>query len=329
MILPDTADTERMRRWRDLRYGMFLHFGMSTFTGNEFDPGQAPSMTYAPSDPDPRQWIRVARDAGMRYAILTAKHVSGHCLWDSKVAYRGREYDYDVATSGNTADVVRKFIDACTEYGIVPGLYYCLLDFRNNPVEREKQWVCGLMPDEYFLFVQAQLAELAAHAPEARIFWIDIPRAASAEQRALLYDQLRRSHPDRVVMFNYGFIDKSGSRPFTLESTAGQSWPTDVLNSERDVIPGPSEPLQSWNGTGYHIGYEHCDVVGANWFWTEGDSARSTDLLFGMYREVVQAAGGNFLLNVGPNRSGLLEPWQANALMDLGRRISGEGSRNS
>lgn len=317
MILPDTAETPRLRRWRDLRYGMFLHFGMSTFTGNEIDPGEVPSTVYAPSDPDPRQWIRVAGEAGMRYAILTAKHVSGHCLWDSRVPWRGTEYDYDVATSGNTTDVVRAFIDACTEHDIVPGLYYCLLDFHNNPVPQKEQWVCGQMPDEYFALVQAQLAELAGRAPEARIFWIDIPRAASASQRAVLYDLLRRRAPESVVMFNFGFIDKAITPPFTIGSTNAMSWPTDVLNSERDVIPFPASPVQSVEGGDYHIGYEHCDVVGENWFWTEGDKARPVDKLFALYHDTVNVAGGNLLLNVGPNRDGKLEPWQIAALMDL------------
>jgi alpha-L-fucosidase len=322
VIHPDTHESTRLRRWRELQYGMFLHFGMSTFTGDELDPGDVLSTVYAPSDPDPRQWMRVARKAGMRYAILTAKHVSGHCLWDSRVVYRGREYDYDVATSGNPTDVVRVFLDACREFGIVPGLYYCLLDFRNNPVERGKQWTCQELPEEYFAFVQAQLAELAANYPEVRIFWIDIPRAASAAQRAVLYDQLRRADPERVVMFNYGFIDKNATGPFDLATTGGLSWPTDVLNSERDVIPVPASPVQEWNGGTYHLGYEHCDVVGQNWFWTEGDAARPPDTLLGLYHDTVRVAGGNLLLNVGPNRAGRLEEWQIDALLELGRRIA-------
>ena len=122
--LPDLLETDRMRKWRALQYGMFLHFGMSTFTGDEFDPGEADSRVYAPSNPDPRQWVGVAAEAGMKYAVLTAKHVSGHCLWDSRVSCRGKHYDYDVATSGNPTDVVRAFLDACKEFGVLPGLYY-------------------------------------------------------------------------------------------------------------------------------------------------------------------------------------------------------------
>src|SRR5437867_2534051 len=74
--------------WRSLQYGMFIHFGTATFTGraNENDPrnAAAPSTLYAPTTIDADQWIRVAKDAGMKYAVLTAKHTAGHCLWDSK-----------------------------------------------------------------------------------------------------------------------------------------------------------------------------------------------------------------------------------------------------
>src|SRR5438093_1302814 len=83
------------RRWESLGYGMFIHFGMSTFVGKELPGGQDPSSTYAPDKLDVDQWVQVARDAGMKYAVLTAKHVAGHCLWPSKFT------DYDVETSRN------------------------------------------------------------------------------------------------------------------------------------------------------------------------------------------------------------------------------------
>ena len=320
-IQPDHAETERMREWRELKYGMFLHFGMSTFTGNELDPGDKPSATYAPTAPDPEQWIRVAKESGMKYAVLTSKHVAGHCLWDSKVQFRGKEFDYDVATSGNTNDIVRAFVAACQKHGVTPGLYYCLLDFRNNSVKHEHQWGRFLLPEDFFALAKAQLTELARNYPTVRYYWLDIPRAASEAQRAELYSLLRRENPGCVVMFNFGFINKTNTAPFTVGLTKAVSWPTDVLNSERDVIRGVFNPAQTWQGTNYFLGYEHCDVVGKDWFWTANDKARSTDKLFELYDDTVNRAGGNLLLDVGPNRAGKLEDWQIQALRDLKRRI--------
>ena len=113
---------EALRRWQSLGYGMFIHFGMSTFVGKELPGGQDPSSTYAPDKLDVDQWVQVARDAGMKYAVLTAKHVAGHCLWPSK------QTDYHVGTSGNKIDVVDKFVHACEKHGVMPGLYYCSWD---------------------------------------------------------------------------------------------------------------------------------------------------------------------------------------------------------
>ena len=319
-ILPDQADTVRLQEWRSLKYGMFLHFGMSTFSGKEIDPGNQPSAAYAPERVDADQWIRVARDAGMRYAVLTAKHVSGHCLWDSRVPFHGREFDYDVATSGNTNDVVRAFVEACGKYNIVPGLYYCLLDTHNNTNQLSNQCRHGVLPEDFFELAKAQLTELARQYPAVRYFWIDIPRAASLKQRAELYDLLRRENPRCIVLFNCGFLDKKAAA-FTVEGRHGDSWPTDILNSEREVIPGVFDSMQSWQGVSYHLGYEHCDVVGKDWFWTSGDQARSTDVLYQLYHDTVIRAGGNLLLDVGPDQKGRLEEWQIQALMSLKQRI--------
>ena len=167
-----------------LKYGMFIHFGMSTFTEREIDNGDQPSTTYAPTDLDVDQWIRVARDAGMKYAVLTSKHVAGHCLWDSKVQFRGNEFDYDVATSGNKTDVVAKFVTACKKYGLTPGLYWRLLDFRNNSVPHGPQWNAGNLPSDFFQLAQDQLAELITNYPDIGYYWFDIPRAATPAKRA-------------------------------------------------------------------------------------------------------------------------------------------------
>jgi len=111
-----------LQAWEALRFGLFLHFGLSTFTGKELPPGDDPATLYAPDRLDVDQWVCVARDAGMKYAVLTAKHVAGHCLWPS------RHTDYHVGNSGNRTDVVEAFVTACAKRGVMPGLYYCSWD---------------------------------------------------------------------------------------------------------------------------------------------------------------------------------------------------------
>ncbi|MEK6570216.1 MAG: alpha-L-fucosidase, partial [Bacteroidota bacterium] len=173
----------KLRQWESLHFGMFIHFGMSTFDGDEFSKGDKPSVLYAPDRLDVDQWIGVAKNAGMKYAVLTSKHVGGHCLWDSKVQFRGKEFDYDVATSGNKTDVVADFVKACKKHGLTPGLYWCLLDFRNNSVPHGPQWTKGRLPDDFYQLARDQFTELIRRYPEVSYYWIDIPRAASAGQR--------------------------------------------------------------------------------------------------------------------------------------------------
>jgi len=110
---------EQLQKWEALHYGMFIHFGMSTYTGDELPSGNDPASLYAPDRLDVDQWISVARDAGMKYAIVCAKHVAGHCLWPS------RHSTYTVARSGNTTDVMEHFVKACERRGVLPGFYYC------------------------------------------------------------------------------------------------------------------------------------------------------------------------------------------------------------
>jgi alpha-L-fucosidase len=259
---------------------MFIHFGMGTFTGQELDLGDKPSSTYAPTHLDVDQWIRVAKDAGMKYAVLTSKHVAGHCLWDSKVRFRGKEFDYDVATSANTTDVVAEFVKACKQHGLMPGLYWCLLDFHNNSVPAGPQWTAGKLPDDFFQLARDQLTELIERYPDVGYYWLDIPRAAGAEQRRALYDMIKRQRHGTIVLFNFGYAGNDVPGAFTIESSKGISWPTDVLNSERYPIHVPFVPDQTWQGRTYRLGYEHCDCLAKNWFWAEGDKPRATPELF-------------------------------------------------
>jgi hypothetical protein len=117
---------EKLRAWEKLQYGMFIHYGMSTFVQNELPDGMAPATTYAPDKLDVAQWASVARDAGMKYAVLTTKHVAGHCLWPTK------HTDYSVANSADKTDVVEKFVTACRDKGVLPGFYYCSWDNHNR-----------------------------------------------------------------------------------------------------------------------------------------------------------------------------------------------------
>ncbi|MBN1466525.1 alpha-L-fucosidase, partial [candidate division KSB1 bacterium] len=191
----------QLHKWEQLRYGMFIHFGMSTFLGQELPDGHAPSTLYAPDALDVDQWISVARDAGMRYAILTAKHVAGHCLWPTKCT------DYNVTSSANTTDVVEAFVRACEKRGVKPGFYYCSWDNHNRfgsetpsdggdwngqnsfPATQE-----DVMPPHttslYQNFQTAQIQELLQNYGPIAEMWIDIPGVLGRGYREYLYNHI-------------------------------------------------------------------------------------------------------------------------------------------
>jgi alpha-L-fucosidase len=307
-----------IEQWRSLDYGMFVCFGMSTFIANEYGTGKEDPATYAPTNLDVDQWIRVARDAGMKYAVLLAKHAAGHCLWDSKVQFRGKEFDHDIATSGNKTDVVAEFVKACKKYGLTPGLYWCLEDHRNNSKLGKAQQRTEPLPDDFFQFAQDQLTELAQLYPAIKYYWLDIPAAASATQRVALYDLIKRQGPGMIVLFNNGISKPKG--PLTIANFQ-RAWPTDVLTTELwPIQPGWFEPEQTWQGKTYRLGYEHCDVIGKKWFWFEDDLPRPVSELAKLYQGV-HAAGGNLLLSVPPDRTGRIPEYHVKALMELKEEI--------
>lgn len=91
---------------------MFIHFWINTFHDQKWTDDSKPASSYQPTAMDAEQWIRVAKEAGMKYVILTAKHHEGFCLWDSKYT------EYDVASSGNKTNVIEAVAKACEKYDI-------------------------------------------------------------------------------------------------------------------------------------------------------------------------------------------------------------------
>ena len=303
LMLPDETETPRMTKWMDMHYGMFISFNMNTFVGKDRDDGKAPAARYNPTALDVDGWVRVAKEAGMKYAVLTTKHNGGFCLWDSKAQIEGKEYDYDVAASGNKTDVVKAFMDACKKYGIVPGLYYNLLN--RHVTENEP----GL--------VKAQLTELMSNYPDCHYYWIDHAIYGNRGSLPALYGLLRGNDPRNIVLFNSHVASAHGETLF--EDGKGLGFPADLVDTERHPVVGPVAKFQRWQGKRYFVGYEHCDTMAQKWFNSQGNP-RSTEKLFQLY-QTVRNAGGNLLLDIGPTPEGKLDPRFVEGLMKLKEKI--------
>ena len=302
----------QLQAWEALQYGMFIHYGMSTYVANELPDGKAAPAVYAPDRLDVGQWISVARDAGMKYAVLTAKHVAGHCLWPTK------HTDYSVVNSTDTTDLVEAFDTACRDKGVLPGFYYCSWDNHNrfgsktpsDPREGGPPYTTSV----YQTFQTAQVTELLTQYGPIAETWIDIPGVLGRGYRTFLYNYVAQLQPETVIMMNSGI--SSGE-----EYNVDYAWPSDLIAIERRLPPETSH--QKWRtieGAEYYMPGEVCDPIGKNWFYVEGDQPRPDDELAGQF-EACRARGVNFLLDVPPDKHGVIPDETVQALNRLRKNV--------
>jgi len=299
---------DQLKSWESLGYGMFIHFGMSTFVQNELPDGKAPATTYAPDRLDVDQWVSVARDAGMKYIVLTAKHVAGHCLWPS------RRTDYTVANSTDRTDVVEKFVAACQKCGVLPGLYYCSWDNHNRFGSKTPSDPKGDLPPYttslYQGFQTAQITELLTQYGRIAEVWIDIPGVLGRGYRTFLYRYIAELQQETVIMMNSGISDGA-------EYNVDYAWPSDLIAIERRLPPESGH--QKWRtieGKDYYIPGEVCDPIGKEWFYVDGDNPRSDRELLDQF-QACKARGVNLLLDVPPDKHGVIPERFVEALMRL------------
>lgn len=306
----------RLKAWQADGYGMFIHYGMSTYDGEEFSSGCLDASYFAPHSLDVDQWIRTAANAGMKYAVLTAKHVSGFCLWPSTYT------EYHVGNSPAKIDIVQAFVDACYQYGVKPGLYYCLWDNRHrfgsvtpsdimkwnnitfkgenataNPIDILED---AFVTEEAYNFFINQVTELLSNYGDLYEVWIDIPKVIGRTAREMLYSKIAALQPQTVIMMNNGYGDGT-------HYPVHNAWPADIMAIER-LLPNAIGTLNPWRvieGRRVYLPAEACTTIGQEWFYVPDDDPRSDLELLGMYL-ICRSRGVNFLLNVPPDRNGLI-----------------------
>ncbi|MBM4023174.1 MAG: twin-arginine translocation signal domain-containing protein [Planctomycetes bacterium] len=322
----------KLKEWESWSYGMFIHFGLSTFAEKNHPPPFAANYTqeiYRPTKLDVGQWVAVARDAGMKYIHLTAKHHAGHCLWPSK------HTDFTVANSPDTTDVVGEFVRHCREKGLKVGIYYAVMENHHLfgslsaggllPNGKRVPWYGGgRIPKQgevlpyvsslYQNFMTAQIDELIGDYGPVDLLFIDIPSMLGIGYRHWLYERIARRSPATFIEMNNGMgFDGKTYQPEDY-------FPQDVISYERAIRSATTTKWWNVEGRPCYIPGEVLELIGNRWFWVEEDKLRPARAIAEAYRQT-RARGLNYNLNVPPDRSGQLPSDSVTTLMEIQKLI--------
>ncbi|HLP77688.1 MAG TPA: sigma-70 family RNA polymerase sigma factor [Candidatus Paceibacterota bacterium] len=170
-------------------YGLYIHFGSATFA-NPGEKGTIPASRFAPASFNAQSWTHAAKQARMTFAVLTAKHESGFCLWDSP------GYSYDVGSSPFKGDIIGDFIAACKAEGITPGVHYSIPDEFNEGAVR---FYGPVVSSDYFGVIKKHITELHTLYPDLRVQIFDVTSRISQEQFDELRGIVKRLNPQCIV----------------------------------------------------------------------------------------------------------------------------------
>jgi alpha-L-fucosidase len=307
--------------WEKLRFGAFVSFNDNSFVEEEISQNTDPKL-FNPPRLDFEGMMKVFQQAGIKYAVLTARHTSGFCLWDSKVT------EFDIKNSAYTEDVVKLFVDACRKSDIKPCLYYCLWGNKEwnpavwNPII--KQELKKYTPKE---IIETQLRELAENYGEIFEFWLDMPCWADTSiTPQQLYRYLKSISPKSIVHLNQQVQD----------GTTIKYFPTDILNGEERIPPESGHnPKRVIDNKEYYLPFEYeltsqrCDsrslghgfMEGSVWFTYPDSHFYPVDSLYKYIKQNFDRGGSNILLSTAPDKTGLYRTQDADSLAKLGTLI--------
>ncbi|MBE5732206.1 MAG: hypothetical protein E7353_04130 [Clostridiales bacterium] len=290
----------------DWEFGVFFHFGIRTFNEGhkDWDMKDMELSSFNPTSLDCEDWIKTASDAGAKYAVLVCKHHDGFANWPS--AYT----DYSVKNTpwkNGNGDVVLDFVNACRKYDFKIGLYYSPAQFGSNKMN-------GKEYDDYFI---NQISELLGNYGKIDYLWFDGCGSEDHEyDTKRIVAKIRELQP-QILIFNMWDPDtrwignESGLAPICNKSVVSDL-DFSVQTEEKEEI-GESKFLP---------GECDCRMRLVNWFYSDSDedTVKSVDELMGLYMYSV-GRGANLLLNIGPDRSGLLPQKDKDVLLQFGQKV--------
>jgi alpha-L-fucosidase len=300
------ANQAAFKEWQDMHFGMFIHWGPVSLKGTEISwsrggerrgiegKGEVPveiyDNLYKQFDPikfNAAGWVAIARAAGMKYMILTAKHCDGFCLWPSRVD------DHNIGKSPFERDICGEMAAAAHKADMRIGWYYSPMDWRDPDCRTERN-------ADYVARMQGHLRELLGDYGRIDRLWFDTDGGPAPWDQEKTYGIVRSLQP-QIIINNR--LDMGSMDDYKAQRVG--PW-ADYATPEQRV--GEFDIDKPW---------ETCMTLGTQWSWKPDDKIKSIDECV---RILVQCAtgGGNLLLNVGPMPSGEIEPRQVEVLKGIG-----------
>ena len=315
------ARTERAQWFNDARFGMFIHWGLYAIPAKgewymnnreiPFDTYKAYADEFDTKNYDPKEWARLAKKAGMKYAVLTAKHHDGFCLFDSKLT------DYKSTNALCSRDLVAEFLEAFRAEGIRVGLYYSLIDWRHpdyphygdliHPMRNSKEHGNEKRDfNRYLEYMHGQIRELLTNYGKLDIMWFDfsyLDMNGEKWKATELMEMVRAIQP-HILIDNR--LEGSGEKSGTILTRSPSVYSGDFASPEQ-IIP----PACIVNEDGEPVPWEACITLNNNWGYVAEDiHYKSSGMVIRALVECV-SKNGNLLLNVGPDATGRIpEPSQ-------------------
>lgn len=307
--------TKQQLEWHELEFYWFIHFGPNTFTDKEWGHGDEPADIFNPTALDCKQWARVAKQSGAKGIILTAKHHDGFCLWPSEYStHTVRESKW----RDGQGDIVKELMQACKENGLKFGIYLSPWD-RNHP-----QYGTPAYNDVY---VNTMKELISKYGPFFE-FWWDGANGEGPNGKRQEYDfhrferTMRELAPNTVVFSDIGPDVRWVGNESGIAGTTNWNY-LDTAGFKRGAGSPPTDTLNRGNMYGRNWIPAECDVsIRPGWFYhkEEDGKVKTSAQLFDLYLKSV-GRGANFLLNVPPDRRGLIHEADSAALVGFEKML--------
>jgi alpha-L-fucosidase len=308
------------------RFGMFIHWGIYSIPARgewvrsqeemTIDDYQAFFKEFNPVNFNPGEWAKLARKAGMKYAVITAKHHDGFCLFDSKLT------DYKVTNTPAGRDLLKEWVDAFRAEGLKVGFYYSLIDWhhpdypgygdRQHPMRNNEEYKSQKYNwDRYLEYMHGQVRELCTNYGKLDIMWFDFSYGEFKGEKwksKELVEMVRELQPGIIIDNRLGG---------NMELKEPEPWAGDFEGPEQYI------PVRGvFDEDGNPIPWEVCMTLNNHWGYA------SNDYEYKSPRDIIRALvncvskGGNLLLNVGPDALGKIPEPSVKILKEVGKWMS-------